>query len=298
MRVLVAADAMAGLGPRGTSEVIAAAFADIGADVAVVPLAEGGDGFADAIAELDPAGFLARPDSLEQALHALSHLQSVPVASKIRVDLTALTPPDWGSLTALDSAQLAGLAASIAGRELVAIVRTGDQSSSLTGLSGRVAERGREHGLDLGETLANDDTVDTWLKSLGIDGTTPGTGAAEGVGAVVQALGGRVCSGIEALIEGFGMEKTVARADLLVTGTPVLDFHAVGGDVVKEMARLGTEALRPVIAIVGRNFVSSRELRLAGIESAHAILDGAGEEHPLPAQLAEVAGRVAKSWSW
>lgn len=299
MRVLVAADAMAGLDPRGASEVIATAFADAGAQVAVVPLSDGGQGFADAIAELDPDGALVRPGSMSELLEVLSGSADLSGgASVTRIDLTELTPHAWGELTAVGPTELADLATAIGRRTLVAIVRTGEQAATLTGLAGRVAERGREGGLDLGETLAANDAVSAWLESVGIDGAAAGTGAADGVGAVILALGGRVLSGIEALIEGFDMQTTAARADLLVTGTRLLDFHAVGGDVVKEVARMGTEALRPVIAIVGRNFVSSRELRLAGIESAHAILDGAGEDQPNPTQLAEVASRVAKSWSW
>ena len=300
MRVLVAADALAGLGARDASEVIATAFLDAGAQVAVVPLADGGEAFADAVAELDPDGYLVRPRSLTEMLETLSGkgAPSDSATATIRVDLTRLTPPSWRDLTDVDRSRMAVLADATTLKNLVAIVRSGEQSATLTGLSGRVAERGREDGLDLGETLSANDAVSVWLESLGMEGTAPGTGAADGVGAIILALGGRILSGIEALIEGFDMETTVAKADLLVTGTSILDFHAVGGDVVKEVARMGTEALRPVIAIVGRNFVSSRELRLAGIESAHAILDGAGDDQPGRAQLAQVAGRVAKSWSW
>ena len=300
MRVLVAADAVAGLCARDASEVIATAFLDAGAEVAVVPLSDGGEGFADAIVGVDPHGHLVRPRTLSEMLETLSG-KGEPcdgAAATLRVDLTGLVPSAWRALTDVDRSRMAELADATAQRNLVAIVRSGEQSATLTGLSGRVAERGREDGLGLGETLAANDAVSLWLESLGLDGTAPGTGAADGGGAIILALGGRILSGIEALIEGFDMESTVAKADLLVTGTSILDFHAVGGDVVKEVARMGTEALRPVIAIVGRNFVSSRELRLAGIESAHAILDGAGDDQPGRAQLAQVAGRVAKSWSW
>ncbi len=293
MRVLIAADAMAGLGPRGASEVIAEAFAEAGAQVAVVPLADGGPAFADAFAEVDPDGVIAQPGTLAEVLEALTR-----GTSTLRMDLTNLAPHTWSELTAVGPAVLAGLADAMGERKVVAVVRSGEELATLTGLTGRVAERGREHGADLAETLAADDAVSSWLSSLGADGAAPGAGAADGLGAVILALGGQVSSGIDALIEGFGMTTTVSRADLLVTGATLLDFHAVGGDVVKEVARMGTEALRPVIAIVGRNFVSSRELRLAGIESAHAILDGVGEDEPVPAQLAEVARKVAQSWTW
>ncbi len=298
MRVLVAADAMAGLSPRGASEVMATAFAETGAEVAVVPLSDGGPGFADAVAGLDPDATLIRPDCVSSMVDVLSRRDTDPGSTTLRVDLTGLSPHAWAELTAVGRSRVESLATANKGRELVGIVRTGEQSTPLTGLSGRVAERGREDGLDLAETLAADGEVGTWLASVGVDGAAPGAGAADGVGALILALGGRILSGIEALIEGFDMEATASRADLLVTGAPVLDFHAVGGDVVKQVARLGTEAVCPVIAIVGRNFVSSRELRLSGIESAHAILDRAADDQPDPTQLALLASRVAKSWSW
>lgn len=300
MRVLIATDALAGLSSRDASEVIATAFVEAGAEVAVVPLADGGQGFVDAINEVDPQGRLARPGTLSGFLEALAgeDFAGAGEGANLRVDLTGITPPAWDDLTEVGPDRIAALAAAIAQRNLVAIVGFSEQTTPLTGLSGRVAERGREDGVDLGVTLTANDAVSGWLESLDIDGSTPGTGAADGIGAIVVALGGKVLSGIEALVQEFDMEATASKADLLVTGTSILDFHAVGGDVVKEVARMGTAALLPVIVIAGRSFVSSRELRLAGIESAHAILDGAGDQKPTPAELAQVAGRVATSWSW
>ena len=56
--------------------------------------------------------------------------------------------------------------------------------------------------------------------------------------------------------------------------------------------------LRPVVAVVGRSFISTRELRLSGIETAHAILNVAGGPEPTPEQLADTATRVAQTWRW
>lgn len=300
MRVLVAADALAGLGPRDASEVIATAFMESGAEAVVIPLASGGQGFADAVTEVDPEGLLARPATLAEFLEAVAgeDFTHACAGTNVRIDLTEIAPPAWHDLTKVGSQRIEELASALAGKNLVAVVRFSEQSTPLTGLSGRVAERGREDGADLGVTLAANDAVSGWLDSLNIDGSMPGTGAADGIGSIVVALGGRVLSGIQTLVQEFDMETTVSKADLLVTGTSILDFHAVGGDVVKEVARMGTAALLPVIVVAGRSFVSSRELRLAGIESAHAILDGAGDQEPTSAELARVAGRVAISWSW
>ena len=85
----------------------------------------------------------------------------------------------------------------------------------------------------------------------------------------------------------------------MVTGTDVLDFHRRGGDVVAELTRIGAEALRPVVVVAGRNFVSARELRLAGIEEAHAVARPGVQEIDLTAEeLGDVARRVASTWTW
>ena len=293
MRVLVAADAMVGLDPRGASDVIGQAFADVGAQVAVVPLSDGGAWLPGAVAAFDPDASVAQPTTLAELLPCLQSGATVSY-----VDLTGLARHPWDELVAIGPRDVDSLKAAVAGRELVAVVATGDRDTTLTGLTGAVAERGRLDGHDLADTLSADTAVSRWVDELRVDGTAPGTGAADGAGAVILALGGRITTGIEACVEGFGVADTVAKADLVVTGSSLLDFHAVGGDVVKEMSRLAATALRPIVAIVGRNYVSSRELRLGGIESAHPILDGPGEDEPIPAQLAEVAAGVARSWKW
>ncbi len=289
----MASDAIAGLDPRDASDVIGQAFADLGAQVAVVPLCDGGAWFADTVGAFDKTASVSQPATLEEALTCLT--SGGPVSY---LDLTGIARHSWDELVAVGLADIESLRAAVAGREVVAVVRTGQQDATLTGLTGIVAERGRAEGSDLADTLADDAIVSRWVDSLGVDGTMPGAGAADGVGAIILALGGQIFSGIDACITGFRVADTVAKADLVVTGSSVLDFHAVGGHVVKEVARLANDALCPVVAIVGRNFVSTRELRLGGIESAHPILDGLGEDEPIAAQLSEVATAVARSWSW
>lgn len=289
MRVLVAADAMAGLDPRGASEVIAQAFADLGAQVAVVPLSDGGPWFAGSVAAFDDTARVLQPASLAEVVEA------VTAPSPVRyLDLTTLAPHTWDELVSVPPESLAALHLA----DLVAVVRSGTQRDTLTGLTGAVAERGRRDGVELGDTLTADTRVSRWCEAIGVSGDMPGSGAADGVGALIAAVGGRITSGIDVCVDGFDVASTMAKADLIVTGSSVLDFHAVGGDVVKEVAALAGKALRPVIAIVGRNFVSARELRLGGIESAHPLLDGAGDDEPGPERLAGVASKVARSWNW
>ena len=134
MRVLVAADAMAGLDPRGASEVIAQAFADLGAQVAVVPLSDGGPWFAGSVAAFDDTARVLQPASLAEVVEA------VTAPSPVRyLDLTTLAPHTWDELVSVPPESLAALHLA----DLVAVVRAGTQRDTLTGLTGAVAERGR-----------------------------------------------------------------------------------------------------------------------------------------------------------
>ena len=85
---------------------------------------------------------------------------------------------------------------------------------------------------------------------------------------------------------------------MVVTGAESLDFHAVGGPIVTHMVALAGEALRPVIAVVGRNYISARELRLAGLESAYPVSVAAGDDAATVEGLTRVARGVAATWRW
>jgi glycerate kinase len=66
------------------------------------------------------------------------------------------------------------------------------------------------------------------------------------------------------------------------------------------VAAVAEEALRPCVVVAGQVLVGSREMRALGIESAYALVDLVGEERAFAApadSLAELAGRVARTWS-
>lgn len=294
MRVLVACDAMAGLSPRQASEQVARAFVDNGAQVAVIPLALGGQDFVDAQSTLDPTAELVAPDSLDGLVAALR-----PGPGALVLDLTGMPVPPLAELVeAMTAERLAGLGAALAGRDVVALVGDGTHDAALTGLSGSLAELGRLRGDDLAATIADDGRAESWAQSLGVDPLEPGVGAMGGVGLILKALGSTLTTPLGHLVDGYGLAGVLAKADLAVTGTARLDFHHVGGPIVARMSQAAADALRPVVVIAGRTYVSDRELRLAGIEEAHAVLPGFDDEEPTPEQLLEAARRVADTWRW
>lgn len=281
MRVAIASDAIAGLSPQVASETIAQAFSERGATVAVVPFGVQGDHLAHAVAAAVPgARFVAASDAAGAVSAARQGEELIlDLTSAEGIDRTGLTPADFNA-------------------DVVALVPDDQQARPLTGLNGLAATEGRAAGADLGEVLAQDAAAERWATDLGLDPSRPGTGAAGGLGLLILAAGGRVVDPLTFLAERHRVGDTLSLADVVVTGAEMLDFHAVGGPVVKKVVALAEEALRPAIAIVGRNFVSARELRLAGLESAYPLLPGAGEEQPTPERLAEVAAQVAATWSW
>lgn len=294
MRVLVACDAMAGLGPRGSSEVVARAFAEVGAQVAVIPVATNGEDLVDALTTID------EPTEL-RAVTGLSDLFDVlePGPGALVLDLTAAVAPRLDDLvTIATDERLAAARAALAGRRIVALVPHGAEQPALTGLSGAIAELGRLRNADLGETLAEDSRAEAWAHGLGLDPTAPATGALGGLGALVLGLGGEVDSVLGFCLRAYGAADVMAQADVVVTGAAQLDFHAVGGAVVTTLSAMAAEALRPVIVVAGRTFVSARELRLAGIESAYPVLTGTGDDVPDADQLLATARKVAATWRW
>lgn len=257
MRVLVAADGIGGHTSEEVGIAFARAWAAVGAEVAVVPMAPGGPGLAAALASLG-----------------------------CREPVVDLTLGDPESVP----------------RGAVGVVASDQVGLPLTGLRGVAASAGRLSGAPLEEVLAQDARWAAWARQVwpGHDraGEVPGSGAHKGQGLRILAAGGRLITGEALCAELAGFARSARRADLVVTGCGVLDFGSFGGPVVAEVLRLAREACCPAIVLAGRNYVSARELRNAGIEACYAA--GNGDTHTavtLPG-LSALAARVATSWAW
>lgn len=297
MKVVVSCDAIAGLSAREASEVVASAFHQAGAQVAVAVLGVEGESLVDALAPVRDVEVIV-PESVSTLGPTLSGLP----AGRYLVDLTGLDVEDLGRelLAAFDpdpSVALEKARSATAHLELMAVVADDEATRPLTGLSGLASTAGRAAGLDIRQVLEADARAEAWLTQLGLE-DGPGCGAAGGLGLLLIALGAKVVDGITVTADLLGLTATMRQADLVVTGAHLLDFHAVGGPIVKRVAAMGEEALRPVVAVVGRNFVSARELRLAGIESASGLVPAGAADEPTKADLVRVAAQLAATWTW
>ena len=259
--------------------------------MAVLALGVAGSALAEAVNLAAPALRYRRPSDVEELSEVLR------AGDQCVVDLTGHWPE--GSLTAL----LAELGPKPEhgwesyGHGITVLVPAEELTRALTGLEGLAAVAGRARGADLADVLAADAQAQCLLAELGV-ADAPGAGAAGGIGALLLATRVRLNGPLQALAHWYALPQTLRSADLLVTGAEALDFHAVGGPLVKYLVSAAEEALIPAVAIVGRNYISARELRLAGLESAYPVLSGPGQEPCPPEGLSEVAAAVARTWRW
>ena len=114
----------------------------------------------------------------------------------------------------------------------------------------------------------------------------PGAGAAGGLGAgAIAFLGAELRTGIELVLELVGFDRAVEGADLVVTGEGKLDAQSLRGKAPVGVARAAAAHGVPVVALAGVVEVADRELRAAGFEEAHALL----ELEPDPRSMAGAA---------
>ena len=183
----------------------------------------------------------------------------------------------------------------------VRLVAATDVDNPLTGLFGATKVFGPQKGI-AEERLP---VLDGWLEQFAAvtDRRTAlekGAGAAGGLGFALLALGGVREPGIDLVAEAVDLADRARRSDLVVTGEGAFDFSSRAGKVPYGVASVASEAMRPCVAIAGQVLIGAREMRALGVESAYSLVELAGEDQALgdPAgALADVAGRVARTWS-
>lgn len=94
----------------------------------------------------------------------------------------------------------------------------------------------------------------------------PGAGAAGGTGAALLALGARMSSGIETMLDLVGFDDAAAHANLIITGEGNLDNQTAAGKAPVGVAKRAKVAGKPVVAIVGGRADDIDEVYRAGID--------------------------------
>jgi glycerate 2-kinase len=308
--VLLACDRIAEFSSAAAGAALARGFASR-ADVAVAPLAVGGQELAEAYGVLADVGVAGSSHAwavggTDVLLVGLSQQPRgwVPEASSgdvgrwvaevvadstagtVAIDLTGITAHDGGA------GLLAELGSSLQGRAVLGIVAFDDLTLTATGVTGGVARRAYAAGVDVAEVLAADTARKAYAEALGVGlSLAPGGGAAGGCGLAILSLGGRLVTGPQFCHLVAGLEPTLAAADLVVTGCTALSALDRGGPVVAAVVEWAERAQRPCVAFAGGDELSRRELRTFGLEAGHHL-----DEPITEAQLELAASRVAHSW--
>jgi glycerate 2-kinase len=129
----------------------------------------------------------------------------------------------------------------------------------------------------------------------------PGGGAAGGLGAAILALGGRIISGIDLVLDQTGLSRALEGADLVITGEGSFDHQSLRGKVISGVAQAAAEQAVPCVVLAGRVTTGRREQGAAGICEAYALVDhfrSVERAMAEPAQgLRELAAKLARQYS-
>ena len=230
-----------------------------------------------------------------------------------------------GMLAALDAAPLdaAGYALPSGGAALVGCVALGgtprlrgarlvaatDVDNPLTGLHGASSVFGPQKGATMPDILLLDAALENFAAVLerslpdcptGL-AARPAGGAAGGLGAAIQALGGDVVSGITLVRELTGLDAALDAADLVITGEGSFDAQSLRGKLVSGVASAARDRGLPCVVLAGQVSAGRREAAAAGVTQTYSLVGHFGTKEEAMARpaagLAALAGRLARQWS-
>lgn len=155
-----------------------------------------------------------------------------------------------------------------------------DVTNPLTGSNGASAVYGPQKGADLAVVKQ----LDANLKSLAalikvqlnkdIE-SIPGAGAAGGMGAGLMAfLNARLVKGFDIVAEITGLEESVRKADLVLTGEGRVDYQTQFGKTAFGVAQLAQKHQKPVILVTGSIGEGAEVLYNLGVSAMLSIVDG------------------------
>jgi len=137
-----------------------------------------------------------------------------------------------------------------------------DVDSPLLGPSGATRVFGPQKGADATSIPLLENFLKTMVRvSAGVeDAQRPGAGAAGGLGfGLLHFAGARLVPGFDLLASLTGLEKSLASADLIVTGEGSLDAQSLTGKGPVAIARLAHSHGKPVTAFCGKADSAARD---------------------------------------
>jgi glycerate kinase len=252
------------LSAPAAAEALADGLREGGADAVQLPIADGGEGTAEAFAsalggewrEAEVADPLGRPHRARWlALHdgravvEAASAVGLPLLASHELDPLRASSRGFGELiaAALDAGAtqlllgVGGVATVDGGAGLREVLQTLPvRAVVLCDVTSVLADAARLYGPQKG---ASPDDVVVLERRLLADqelapyATLPGSGAAGGLGAALAALGAELVRGAEAILDLVGFDRQLATCDLAVTGEGTVDVTTAEGKAPGAVAR-------------------------------------------------------------
>ena len=285
MRVLVAPDKFRGTATaRAVADAIATSLRAAGHDATALPLADGGEGFLDALGGSNRTttvrGPGTEPVDAQWRLH--KRVAVIEMARASGLDLAGgADDNDPVEATTVGTGELIGLAVeSGATRVLVGVGGSATTDGGLGALQALhppqrlkgvelvvgcdvttpFLEAAQVFGPQKGASPAQVKLLTRRLERLaqvyredsGVDvEALPGAGAAGGLAGGLATVGAELVSGFDLVAEELDLDAHLEGVDLVITGEGFLDDESFAGKVVGGVCAAATEHAIPVLAIVG-----------------------------------------------
>lgn len=186
--------------------------------------------------------------------------------------------PGGGGLRDLATADLSGLDARLTS---VRFVLASDVDNPLTGPEGAPAVYGPQKGATQEDVALLDAALGRFAevlqKAIGVRAaeyaTSPGAGAAGGIGYGALILGARFRPGIEVMLDTLGFAPALERATLVITGEGSLDEQTLRGKAPAGVAAAARAAGKDVVAVCGRLALRPETLGRVGIRRAYPLTE-------------------------
>ncbi|WP_053709481.1 glycerate kinase [Streptomyces sp. NRRL B-3648] len=207
-------------------------------------------------------------------------------------------PPGGGGLAGLARADLSGLDPRLSSVDLVL---ASDVDNPLTGPKGAPAVYGPQKGASSDDVAVLDAALAHFAKVLEAEAgpraaeyaSSPGAGAAGGIGYGALLLGARFRPGIEVMLDVLGFAPALERAWLVVTGEGSLDEQTLHGKAPAGVAAAARAAGKSVVAVCGRLALPTEALLAAGISQAYPLTSVEPDVARCIAEAGPILERVA-----
>jgi glycerate 2-kinase len=182
-------------------------------------------------------------------------------------------PGGGEALARVAVADLSSARAPFSGIDLVVAC---DVDNPLLGHAGAAAVYAAQKGASPADVGILEDALTSWAHAVATETgqwlhEKPGAGAAGGLAFGLAAIGARIVSGLETMLDLTGFTERLEDADLVVVAEGTLDEQSLHGKGPIGIARAAARVGVPVIAVAGRCTLTAAQQRSAGLRAVHTL---------------------------